>query len=66
MMTDTPKPRRPGRPRTGAQRMVIYSITLPQEAAEAAQAHGDGNLSAGVRSLIDRYLLRRSKPAPRT
>ena len=50
------KKRPRGRPATKRQARNVY---LEPEQLEAAREHGGGNLSAGLRILIDHHLLKK-------
>ena len=61
-------PNRHGGPRPGSGRPAVYkerqrryAITLPRHLADALRAHGDGNLSAGVRRLAEKLAARRGR-----
>jgi len=55
-----------GGARNGAGRKPLYSepmtevsVRLPRHYVAALQRFGDGNLAAGIRQLVERYLLPR-------
>lgn len=52
------KPPKRGRPDTGRTARNVY---LEPEQIEAVREFGGGNLSAGIRILIDRHLLKKGK-----
>lgn len=66
MQNDSQGKKPPGRPLAYAQQdapMSNYSARLTAWHARHARRAGDGSLSAGLRLLIEEYVLRNKKPA---